>query len=270
MSDEENILKTSCKDCVFAQYSNEVQDGCTLQRPQKLGLETMVDNHYLLSRVCNAHRPDNWTSILDFDEALNPEETVLNELLPRMGFFVKLDTSKENAIDELAITLQSIVDMEGKPPAYIVVITDKVEFNEEIWTLFLTHFGELNDHTKYYVLQMQQEPETVHQLVDEAFSHAQNGWIMTTTSGCVVKPNTATQLHKITNIDMKQMILVKPYDGFNGMIFPAYLFKFLNGNKVKVFQDEMVDGRGFLEKVESAADRTSADTLWSWEDFYAA
>jgi hypothetical protein len=269
--EEQNMMKTSCKNCVFAHYSQEdIQDGCTLQRPQKLGVDSMDDNNYLLSRICNAHRPGDWTSLLSFNEAMNPEATVLKELEPRMGFFIRLRTEEENAMDGFALTLKSICSMTGKPPAYVVAITDKVEYNEELWTQFLIHFGELNENTKYHVLQISETPENIHSIVDEAFNHAENSWIMNTSSGCIVRPETASQIHKITNIDMKQMILVKPYDGYNGMIFPAYLFKFLNGNKVKVFTDEMVDGRGFLEKVEAAAERSSANTLYSWEEFYAA
>ena len=93
---------------------------------------------------------------------------------------------------------------------------------------------------------------------------------MTLTSGDTLTKDIAGTIHKIINIDMRQVVLVEPHDGYNGMIFPAYLFKFLNGNKVKVFQDEIVDGRGFLEKVRDAAKRTNTNNLLSWEEFNAS
>lgn len=272
MSEEQNqVPRTSCEKCVFAHYTQEdVQDGCTLNRPEKLGIFQTIEKNYLLDRICNAWRPGEWSSNLTFNQAMNPEDTVLKELQPRIGYFVRLDTKESDAIEGLKTTLQSIKSVSGKPPAYVVVITDKVEYNEEIWAEFINHFGEENEDTKYHILQISATPEKIHNILDAAFNHAENGWVMNTTSGCVVKPNTAAQIHKITNLDLKRMVLVEPYDGYNGMIFPAYLFKFLNGNKTKIFQDEMVDGRDFLEKIQAASERSSTKTIYTWEEFYAA
>jgi len=265
-------IQTLCKDCVFAKYNNETlqQEGCTLERVEKLGIDSVEDKNFQLKRVCNAHRPTEWVGMLDFEESLDPEKTVLEELYPRMGYFVRLKTDDPDCIEGLKLTMRSITSVKGKPPAYVVVITDRVEFNEEIWTEFLIHFGELNEHTKYHVLQITETPEQIQNVIDAAFNYAENSWIMTTSSGCIVREDTTDILNKIINIDMKQKILVEPYDDYNGMIFPAYLFKFLNGNKIKVFQDEMVDGRGFLEKVRDAAERGASDSLMTWEEFYAS
>ena len=38
--------------------------------------------------------------------------------------------SKENAIDDLAKTLEDIKEQESIAPRYVVVINDKVEYNE--------------------------------------------------------------------------------------------------------------------------------------------
>ena len=107
-------------------------------------------------------------------------------------------------------------------------------------------------------------------LVDEAFGHAQNGWIMTVTSDETVAPDTLTKLNKVINVDMRQMIMIEPSGEFSGLVFPAYLFKFLNGNRIKIFQDEMVDGRGFIEKVKEAEKRGGTKTVMTWEEFNAS
>jgi hypothetical protein len=185
-----------------------------------------------------------------------------------MGFFVHLDTSQSNAIAELSQTLKSIKEIEGGP-AYVVVITDKVEYNEEVWGLFITHFGE-HSRIKYHIVQVTDTPEDIMLLVDEAFGHAQNGWVMTSVSGEIIDPNILSKLDKMINVDMRQVIMVEPSGDFSGLLFPAYLFKFLNGNKNKVFQDTIVGTGSFIEKIREAEERGETKTILSWEEFNAS
>ena len=67
---------------------------------------------------------------------------------------------------------------------------------------------------------------------------------------------------------MKQIVLVKPYDEKNnGLIFPAYLFKFLNGNKPKMFNDKVLDSDEFVTKIEKAQERTDVQAVFDWSIF---
>jgi hypothetical protein len=262
-------IKTHCKDCVFAKYENSTQTGCTLNRVEKLGVEKTLDGSFKLNRFCNTHRPEEWIGTLSLEEQFGGAEKVaLDEVKCRMGFFVRLDTSQNNAIAELSKTLKSIKEIEGGP-AYIVVITDKVEYNEEVWGLFVTHFGE-HSRIKYHIVQVTDTPEDIMLLVDEAFGHAQNGWVMTSVSGEIIDPNILSKLDKMINVDMRQVIMIEPSGDFSGLLFPAYLFKFLNGNKNKVFQDTMVGTGSFIEKIREAEERGDTKTILSWEEFYAA
>lgn len=260
--------KTHCKNCVFAKYENDVQVDCSMGRHEKLGVAEMLENNFGLHRFCNTYRPPEWYNHLGLENALNPEETVLKEVFPRIGFFVRLNTDEDNAIEKLGTTIESIANMDGGC-SYLVVVTDKVEYNEEIWTLFIQNFG-VESKIKYHILQLGEKYENLSKIIDRAFSHAQNGWIMTSSSGHVVKKDTLVKLHRLTNLEMKQLVMVDSYDGFNGLIFPAFLFKFLNGNKEKVFQDEIIDSRAFIEKVKAAEERGGTSSIMSWEEFDAA
>ncbi len=262
-------INTCCEGCIFAQTVADVQTGCSLERDVKLGVQDS-ESSFTLKRFCNAYRPSEWVNSLDLEEQLDLEKTVLEELHPRLGFFVRLQTDEPNAIDALDLTLRSITRLEGKAAAYVVVINDKVEYNEEIWTLFVKHFGEVNYDTKYHLMQHTEKADKIHHLVDQAFTHAQNGWIMCVSSGTNVHSETLLKLHKAINIDMKQLIVVEPENGFDNMIFPAYLFKFLNGNKNKIFQDEIVDGRGFLDKIKAADERSESSHIMQWGEFNAS
>lgn len=255
---------TNCEGCVFVEMDGENQKGCKLQRPILLGVDT-EDKHYTLERFCNTYRPSEWLSDLSFAEQMTPVDTVLNEVRPRLGFFVVLNTSAKDAISELRTTIDSIVEINGDH-AYIVVITDKVEYNEEIWEMF-NPLKEANPDSKYVVMQLTSGVgENIASVVDHAFQHAQNGWIMCVDSGTTVSPSVVDGLHNFINIEMRQLILVEPQAGINGLTFPAYLFKFLNGNKTKMFNDEMTDSREFLEKVKDAEQRGGTKTVYSWDD----
>lgn len=263
-------IVTHCKNCVFAKYDNtNKQISCALNRHDKLGVENVVENNFELQRYCNTFRPKEWVQQLSFEESLNPEDTVLQEVHPRIGFFVKLNTEESNAIDALELTINSISKLKARKAAYVVVINDKVEYNEEIWGLFIKYFGEVSETTKYHIVQLNEKPSKIIEIIDEAFSKAENGWVMCTSSGLRVRPETLEKLHELLNKQMKQLIMIEPHDGFNGLMFPAHLFKFLNGNKTKTFQDEVVDSNEFIQKVRNAEERGKTKTIMTWGEFYA-
>ncbi len=268
---------TKCEGCVFAQIEEtplgDVQTGCDLKRDLKLGVKEFKsgENSFTLERFCNTYRPEKWLSDLDFEQRLDPEGTVLEEIYPRIGFIVKLDLESDNPIGDLNKTLESICGMEKKKAAYVIVVNEKVEYNEEIWGLFITYFGE-EPETKYHIVQLNETHKNIVTIIDASFGHAQNGWIQCLTSGEEIKKTILVDLHNFTNVDMNRLIMLLPTseDGFSGITFPAFLFKFLNGNGAKIFSDETVDSRSFITKVLEAEKRGETKTVYSWEEFYAA
>ena len=69
------------------------------------------------------------------------------------------------------------------------------------------------------------------------------------------------------NVDMKRLVLVKPYEKMNGMIFQAAVYKFLDGNKSLVDTKTREKVRiNFIEKVE-AMDFNDPNSICEWEEF---
>lgn len=261
-------IKTNCKNCTFAKVEDGVQTGCTMNRHLKLGIDgTTEENNFQLSRFCNTYRPSEWLQTLSFEEQLEPESVALKEVCPRLGFFVKFEAGLEFSLQDLDVTLRSISKLSEKA-SFVVVINDKVEYNEEIWGLFISHFGETSE-TKYHLLQTEFMSRPNSHL-DAAFSHAQNGWVMYVNSGTEVDSDTVNKLDRVINLDMRQIVLVEPVDGFNKMMFPAYLFKFLNGNRTKIFDDKVTDSSSFIEKVRAADKRSEGSSIMTWEEFNAS
>ena len=259
-------VQSHCDGCVFAKFEDQ-QTGCTLNRDARLGVEETKENGFFaLSRFCNTYRPKDWIPLLSLEESSNLENAVMEEVRPRVGFFVIMDTSDVESINRLKSTLLDIKNQNKGTPRYVVVINNKVEYNEEIQTLLTELFD--HDETLHHIVQINVEFHTKHHVIDEAFIHAKNGWIYVTSAGEKVPSDLLEKIHQRINIDMEILSVVKPYDEINGMIFQAALFKLFNGNRRKVYDDEnhTVDDRSFLDKVKSA--EGSEGSMLEWEEFY--
>jgi hypothetical protein len=254
------MIKTECKGCVFAELKNNIQTGCKMNRLEKLSAYKSDDGFYSSDRFCNTYRPQEWLSELSIEESNNITHAVMNEVKPRVGFFIVFD----NNIDNLKQTISDIKN-QTMLARYIVIVNQKVEFNNEIHKMLLDNFD--FDTTEFHIVQMVVSPSVPEFLIDEAFRHAKNGWVHVCHSGQRIRKDLIELIHNRINVEMKKLVVVQPYDdNLNGFIFQSALFKFLNGNKLKIFQDESVDKSLFLEKVEEAAKRSGPETYITWGD----
>ena len=262
------MIKTSCKNCIFATVENSKQTGCKLKRHEKLGIDSQSpDGYFSLSRFCNTYRPKDWLKHLSLDESINLTDTVLNEVKPNVGFFIIFNGDTKGCVSEKLKPTIDCLKNQDIPPKYVAVINNKVEYNEDIHELLISSFDEEQTYT--HVVQMLYQPEILEAVIDEAFTHAKNGWAYVCNAGEDIDKNLITKIHKRINLDMKQLVVIEPYEGtLNGLLFQAALFKFLNGNGVKVFQDTSVDNRRFLDKVKDYASNSGKDTFITWKDFY--
>ena len=258
-------VNSSCKGCVFAEVDTH-QTSCKLDRAAKLGIDDKdEDGFFVLSRFCTTYRPKEWLSDLSLAESMDTEKTVLEEIYPRVGFFIVLDTTRDDAIEQLRATVEDIKNQKEIAPRYIVIINDKVEYNEDAFAVVQPLFD--FEETEYHILQLQVEIDDPVNTIDEAFAHAKNGYVYVTTSGERVPRDLIYKIHKRVNLDMKKLVVVKPYSGGNGLLFQSALFKFVNGNRPKLYQDEIIDNRPFLEKVTEAAKESDDQTLIDWSEF---
>lgn len=262
-------VETHCKGCVFAEYRNKKQTSCKLNRievlnPEKNGKTEDGKFEFVFDRFCNTYRPKEWKKVLSKEEKKDLRQTVLREVFPRLGMFIFLDTSSANAMEDLEYTIKQIKGQTRGAPRYVVVINSGVEYNEEIQSLLATEFD--FEETEYHiVLSLVGQMDLF--LVGEAFKHAKNGWIFVTTSGEDIPENLFEKIDDRMNIDMKRLVLVKPYEKMNGMIFQSAVYKFLDGNKGLVDPKTREKVRiNFIQKVETMASN-GLDNVCEWEEF---
>ena len=179
---------------------------------------------------------------------------------------IYLDTSKPSAIQLLEETLKDIKNQTDNVARYVIVATEKVEYSQEVLELLLSYFDQ--DETTTHVLQLLIQHEDKMRIIDEAFRLALNGWLYVTTSGQKVDINLLKNIDNHINKQMKRLSVVLPYDGINGLLFQCSLFKYVNGNSVKQWDQDNMDDRPFLEKVKDLD--TNNNSILNWSDIDAS
>lgn len=255
------MIKHKCNGCVFLNKINGMPK-CSVGRLDYFEYELDEENNPILNRFCNTSRPEEWLDDLSVDESSDLITTVMKEVQPRVGFFIKFDSD----IEALKKTISDI-KKQAIAARYVVIINPRVEFNQEIQQILVSSF-DFNE-TKHHIVQILDMPTNKSFLIDEAFKHAKNGWIYVCNAGHKIKHTLIEDIHNRVNVQMKRLIIVEPMDDDgNGFLFQAALFKFLNGNKTKVFSDSESSTALFFDKAKEAAARSAADTLITWGDFY--
>tara|TARA_Y100000593_G_C4322032_1_gene344321 strand:+ start:6396 stop:7202 length:807 start_codon:yes stop_codon:yes gene_type:complete len=261
-------VQTSCKGCLFAEYTKDTQTGCKLNRAKKLNPKNdlLLDGekqHYTFNRFCNTYRPEEWRIILSDEEREDMVATVMKEVSPRVGFFIFLD-NEDGVLDRVREILNDIREQTFGCARYIALINSRVEYNEQLHDILRENFD--FEQTEFHIVQTLVEDKNAF-LLDEAFRHAKNGWAYVTSTGENVRRDLLQKVHDRINIDMKRLVLVKPYEELNGMIFQTAIYKFLDGNRRLQHKDTGEDMTlTFLEKAE-AMNTSDPDTIVTWEEF---
>ena len=258
-------MKFSCDKCVFAEVTYGsgayVQTGCKIDRINKINpSRTMESNedgetHFVSSRFCNTYSPQAWIKELTLEEKSNLKKTVFSEIKPAVGFFIILDDTVKDAMQQLESTLLDIKYQLNHKARYIVVCNKKVEYNEEIHACLVKHFDFAE--TEYNIVLNMYESDP-YLMIADAFRHAKNGWIHVTHSGEAIDRSLIEKIHQRINIDMKRLVLVEPYEDVNGLLFQAAAFNFA--------QSTIEGEENFIEKLKKVP-TDDPDTIISWSEF---
>ena len=259
MSEEQqpNLSKlevvTCCGGCVFAEYKDHEQTGCKLNRREPLGwegdwAEKDGDKHSVFYRFCNTYRPQDWVDELNYAEKLDLEYTVMTEVYPNLMFIVLFDADSEEDQRIFEQQLDAIENQDLYFTRRIIVVNQKFEYNDYIIEELDKRFGDskfVSHHTVLYQHDVRQE-----WLIDQAVQHNINGWAYVVANKQIPPTNVISRIHEITNVECVPLLVSKPNDGMNGLVFQAALYKYLKGSMPTVDPDTLeADRRMFLERV---------------------
>jgi hypothetical protein len=194
-----------------------------------------------------------------FNKLSNEQKTlVINRILEKTPHKQKQQKSNEHTRKKSYFYCKSCGYNEKIPnKKFIVVINDRVEYNEDIFKLMQntlkTNIGRFN------VIQSLEDSIEL----DEGFKHAKNGWSVFLKQGQNINTNFAAIIHKRINFDMKRFLYSENKDGTK-MVVQSALYKLLNGNRPLMNQEGEPDTRSFKEKLQDMQ-QTDMDSVIEWE-----
>ena len=259
----EEVLTTSCKNCVFAEYIGDTQVSCQLNRIDKFRSRNAVvmdaedddKEFFVIERFCNTYRDSDWKDILFYyktDTTETPEERVKKEIEIRCGFF--LTFSDENTLKELEESISSITD-QIVTPTYVTIVdistknTVLIDSTSQPMDTQATHFVarlsqglDGKDIVYNYIRGTDEERRDLSapELVDMAFKRtARNGYYTVFKIGDKIPSHYLSAINHYINEELNQVILIKQDDNINGYFAQSSVHKLVYGSNGKYIVDKL-------------------------------
>ncbi len=246
---------TSCRDCIFAEYAGNEQEGCWFDRIDRfeenggevVGLDDDDKRYFaIFGRYCNAHRTQEWGD--DHPQSTWMDE-VAKEFRLRCSLVIYVDES--STVEQVSASLSSALTQKIVLPWSVVLVLNRT--------------GDPRDFVRMVRDMDPKVPWEVRQITpDEDGSRPTYGHcIDLTVKGLVGRGATfygaakagymwpAMYLNVINhaiNYDMKRIVALRPDDLGNGIMMDVTLHdKLLNGYRVKDLLeklDEVIEAEG--------------------------
>jgi hypothetical protein len=254
----DEIVTTSCCDCVFAEYVGDTQTDCSMGRLEKfrkngttvLEAQNEDKEFYVVERFCSAFRDSEWKDILFYysnDLSETPEDRVRREIKIKCGCFIGFDDTC--SISDLEKTIVSIERQELQP-LYVTVANCSKTNNLVIMDVLRSYFedgGEVVYTCSYVDLdelstREQTEIPEIWRAVDAAFNTtAKNGYYAAIKAGREFSKDYLTSINHYINEDMNQVILIKSGDDTEDYFMQCSLHKLMYGSNGKFIVDKVTE-----------------------------
>lgn len=130
-SQQDNIVRTSCKNCVLAIYKDKTQTGCLADRLDKLDHFEAYDEDkefFVIERLCNYYRDDRENYILGEDPYL---EKIKFESQVSFDVFINCDNIDEEYKKKIVSFYVSTASKYNEDKVNIHLISQKINKNEK-------------------------------------------------------------------------------------------------------------------------------------------
>ncbi len=165
--EQKPIIKTSCRDCLFAQWDGRTQTGCEFDKINKyknigVVVEQIVENDmkcYTINALCTTSRAITWPKvslkhdILKLKELAREEAKIYTDCIIICNEFnkEKLDVTIKDALNQTFKFKNIIVATKDKPTDYIIYCIENIGYknNWELVSINLDNKPENQDEESF-------------------------------------------------------------------------------------------------------------------------
>lgn len=245
MTEETKAVATSCINCLFAEWFDHGQTGCSLGRWEKFaenGAELIVRSNEDVSymeiygRFCNACRDSSWGVNHPWQDW---RDIVFDEISVRVS--VVINACDSTSLQECVQSIESV--LEQKQSAAGIIIGVKV--GSDLGTNSLVGYLRSNSiAVPWQVVEIKAGYD-----MDEAVKCVDSTYYLMIKSGYNLPADYLYTINYAINNEMMRFVALRPDEDGNGLLVQTWLHNQLRGNTVKPIIDKVVEIAG-EEKTE--------------------
>lgn len=236
------MINTSCKDCVFAEYSGKTQTGCSLGRLDLFRekgvnvLECYDDSekefYVIQNRACSYCRNSEWAKNV-------PENEWKNKAEKESRIKYQAIIIANNSLDEIEKTCNSIASQDIPPLHYTVIFKNNLKAPK---------IGRILEKykTKWRLQQIEDWVDN-YRAIDLVLDAVQCPYYAVLDEGSTLKEGTIKILQDKIREELVQFALIKNWGGAR-YIVPFSLHKLYSGNAMEKYEDK-IRKDGFSSKI---------------------
>lgn len=255
--------KTSCQQCIFAQWTDGVQlenPGCDLGRLEKFiakGKATShPDGYHIIETVCNTCRGPAWMN----NQPLNADLVTLVEEEIKVSvdmILASIDDESEVVEKLLPHRLNECANQKFVTPKQIIVVFKNKEMSSQ------TIYDILGDCCKkipYLLVKVIPDHYDFARSLDMAVQHVKARYYCVVQLEHNIPINMLNTLNELINDQLESVSMIYPrYGGYSGLIIQTMLHKIFGGNRVEPIYDKIMEASKLQGK---------EDFVHTWEDLW--
>jgi len=254
--------QTSCKSCVWALYENNTQTSCQMSMLDKfkdagISIVEAYDNDenknefYVIDGICMFGRGKRWLEKNGQGKSVREIWAIIRREIT-LSIEVVVYVSKTASFSDIVQTVNSLYWQTLHPTSLIFVHHPPCKIKpHEYRNYFIGRPSENGNKPIPYYMEFPLEidaseggyPKMVdrNRCVDIAVKKCRTQNIVVVNAGYVLPPHYLAKIDSIINDNLKDILVVKPVDGENGLFLRKALHELIGGSREKPFLQKVTD-----------------------------
>ena len=240
------MVRTLCKDCVFATHEEDVQVGCELGRLEKYKLlgcvvdaeevETGKKSFVIDNRYCLACRNQKWGDKVEEEKWV---ESVHKEMLLQFQAIIFHD--KEEA--DLKKTIASLIEQQVPPEKIVLITKPSCAYPPEKLVEYMDSLG-----IEWKIQNVLQPKMSDGRCIDIVQNINPKQYYAVFYAGFLVPKDFFSVINHAVNEEMLQFAMLSPNSSGDGAVVLSAIHKYYDGNSDKKLEQK-IEEDGCLENI---------------------